>query len=126
MNGYLQSLQQSSLTPPRIVFRIVWPVLYGLLFLSAFVRYRATLSVTNLLWPFGAQLVLNALWVFVFFRLHRPNIAFGIILVIGANLMYSVWTLEPRLSAYLLVPKLVWILLATYLNGYVWRNNPVR
>lgn len=120
----LDSLRQSSLTPPRVVFQIVWPVLYGLLFLSAFVRYRATQSVAALLWPYGVQLVLNTLWVVVFFRIRRPGVAFGIILVIGASLMYSVWTLEPRLAAYLLIPNFIWILLATYLNGYVWWNNP--
>lgn len=122
-NDWYMSLKQSSLTPPPYVFGIVWPVLYALMAWSAWTRYTALPGDPTWWWPYAVQIVLNVLWVQLFFRLHWIGAAFVVILGITANLAWTVKTLEPRLAAALLVPNLLWVAFASYLNGYVWWRN---
>lgn len=116
---WYMSLKKSSLTPPSYVFGIVWPVLYVLLAWSAWIRYKTK----GWWWPYAVQIMLNVLWVQLFFRLRWIGAAFVLILSITASLAWTVKTLEPRLAAALLVPNLLWVAFATYLNGYVWWWN---
>jgi tryptophan-rich sensory protein len=74
------------------------------------------------------QLVLNALWSYLFFGLHRPGAAFLDILVLWvAILVVAVlfWRQDWRAGA-LMVPYAAWVGFASILNFALWRLNPGR
>lgn len=75
---------------------------------------------------YGVQLVLNALWSYLFFGLHRPALAFAELVALWVAIavtMVSFWRVE-RVAGWLLVPYLAWVTLAGSLNLALWRMNP--
>ncbi|KAH7438343.1 hypothetical protein KP509_04G010900 [Ceratopteris richardii] len=71
---------------------------------------------------YSFQLLLNFLWTPIFFGLHQIGLALVEILLlwtaIGAT-MYLFWNVN-TLAAYLLVPYILWVSLATTINFYIW------
>ena len=112
-------LNKSELNPPSYVFGIVWPILYILMMVSAFLAYKKVFSI------FIIQLFFNAAWSWLFFRFQMPLIALlDIYLLIAINiyilnLMYK----ENKLAFFLFIPYVVWISFASYLNLFIVINN---
>ena len=112
-------LNKSNLNPPSYVFGIVWPILYVLMMVSAFLAYRRIFSI------FIIQLFFNAAWSWLFFRFQMPLIALlDIYLLIAINiyilnLMYK----ENKLAFFLFIPYVIWISFASYLNLFIVINN---
>jgi len=133
-SAWYKSLRQSPLTPPNWVFPIAWTILYaliiasGVVFLSspAFNTISAGVRSAGFFYYCGAW-VFNLSWSPLFFTLQRPDLSFVVILgmlafiVLTIRAFYSV----SRLAAYLLVPYMLWVSFATYLNGYIVFMNPV-
>jgi len=71
---------------------------------------------------FGGQLILNALWSVIFFGLHALAAAFVEIIVLWAAIAYTiaVFLKISRPAAYLLVPYILWVSFAAYLNYAIW------
>ncbi len=115
LNWY-KTLPLSSLTPPDIVFSLVWTVLYFLMAISAFL-------VWNKASPryFVLQLIANGLWPFLFFYMHSPIAGLidilALILFVGLTIktFYNV----SKTAAGLLLPLFIWILFAFYLNAHI-------
>ena len=63
------SLNKSELNPPSYVFGIVWPILYVLMMISAYLAYKKIYGI------FLIQLAFNAAWSWLFFRFQMPLIA---------------------------------------------------
>jgi translocator protein len=75
---------------------------------------------------FGAQLLVNALWTWLFFAWRLGALAFFEILVLWlliAATMRCFWPLH-RIAALLLLPYLAWVSFAAALNLALWRLNP--
>ena len=112
-------LNKSELNPPSYVFGIVWPILYILMMVSAFLTHKKIFSI------FIIQLFFNAAWSWLFFRFQMPLIALlDIYLLIAINiyilnLMYK----ENKLAFFLFIPYVVWISFASYLNLFIVINN---
>ena len=112
-------LNKSKLNPPGYVFGIVWPILYILMMVSAFLAHKKIFSI------FIIQLFFNAAWSWLFFRFQMPLIALlDIYLLIALNiyilnLMYK----ENKLAFFLFIPYVVWISFASYLNLFIVINN---
>ena len=73
----------------------------------------------------GVQLVLNALWSYLFFGQQSPGAAFAeiIVLIIAiAITLVLFWRVSP-VAGWLMVPYLAWVLFASYLNYTIWRLN---
>ena len=134
--GYLSSLMQtealrewyptvvkSPLSPPNMVFPIVWTALYILMGLSLGECFR-TDNMRAVL-PWVLQLVTNFLWTLFFFRLRDPLLGLVDLLLL---IVLTIWYMSSasRTSSgagWLMVPYLLWLLFATYLNWYVYANN---
>jgi benzodiazapine receptor len=121
------SLAKPSWNPPNAVFGPVWSALYVLMGVSAWLVWRrAGFSGARAgLVLFFVQLILNALWSYLFFGLHRPAFAFVDIVVLWAVILAVVvlfWQVQ-RVSAALLLPYLAWVGFASYLNFVLWRLN---
>lgn len=112
-------INKPPLSPPGIVFPIVWSVLYLLMGISAyFLSNERNSKTSELLKLYWIQLILNALWPLVFWRLKTYILAALIIIFI--LLLVAIITLKSlkinKLSSYLLVPYVIWLLFALYLN----------
>ena len=129
--NWYKSLNQSTLTPPSWVFPIVWTILYALIAASAAVFLSTSSTIRGAVQTAGffyycAAWVLNLSWSQIFFRFQRPDLSFAIILGMLAFIALTIRAFYPvsRVAAYLLVPYLVWVSFATYLNGYIVFMNP--
>ena len=137
--GYLSSLLQSEsivewyptlvrspLSPPNWLFPVAWTLLYILMGISVgLLAGVRTLYATVLYVLFVIQLALNIMWSFFFFYLQDPLIGFmDIILLDMFALLYIVGAfVVNKPSAWLFLPYVIWLMFATYLNGYIMIYN---
>ncbi len=119
-------LRKPAGTPPSWVFGPVWTTLYVLMAVSAWLVWRDYgWGARSALLIFFGQLALNVAWSGIFFKSRLPGVAFAAIvllwLAIGFNIF--VFDLLKPLSAALLIPYLLWVTYAAYLNFGIWRLN---
>ena len=115
------SLNQPPLSPPSIIFPIVWSILYLLMGISYFL-YRKEYKKNYL---YYLQLGVNLVWPVLFFTLKLRFFSIIWILIL-AYLIYRLiveWKNKIKISAYLLIPYLIWTIFATYLNIGVFLLN---
>lgn len=120
ISGWYATLARPALNPPAWVFGPVWTALYALMGISLWLAWNRRNARI-----FSVQLALNVLWSILFFGLHSPGIA---LLDIIALWLAIVWTIAAfsrtsRSAAYLLVPYLLWVSFAAYLNYAIWALN---
>jgi len=125
--AWYKGLQKPSWTPPNWLFPTVWTVLYILIAVSGWLVWRET-SVKAALFPliiYLGQLILNALWTWFFFGLHKPGLAFLDIVALWFFIVFTIILFWPfsKLAGILLLPYLLWITFAATLNYCVWKMN---
>ena len=126
--SFYTQLVRPDWAPPPEVFGPVWTVLYALMGISAWMIWRVGgfRAARTALTLFLVQLVVNALWSWLFFGWHLGALAFADIVVLWALVLATLivfWRLD-RWAAALLVPYLLWISFAAALNLAVWQLNP--
>jgi tryptophan-rich sensory protein len=125
---WYRSLVRPGFAPPDWVFGPVWILLYLLMALAAWQVWmrRSTHEVGPALIWYGLQLILNLAWSFLFFGLHRPDLAFLEILILWLAIGITLLTFGKvrKLSGYLLLPYWLWVSFAAVLNFAFWRLNP--
>lgn len=112
-------------TPPDWLFGPVWTVLYLLIGVSGWLLWKTRDESKSALILWGVQLVLNALWSWIFFGLRAPGPALVEILVLLlaiAATMAAAFRSRP-LAAWLLVPYLSWVVFAAALDAALWYLN---
>ena len=122
-----QTALQPPLSPPAIVFPIVWTILYGLMGIGA-ARVSMTPDSTERsrgLNLFVAQLIVNFFWSLIFFNARAYGFAllWLILLFILVLWMTLVFRKTDPLAALLQIPYLLWLAFAAYLNYGVWILN---
>ena len=128
LTGWYASLQKSPLNPPGWVFGPVWLTLFLLMGIAAFLVYQKgwkNQDVKRALGVLGLQLILNTLWSYLFFGLQNPQAAFIEIFILWFAIFCTIilFYKVSRLAAYLLLPYLLWVSFAAFLNGsIVWLN----
>lgn len=124
-DAWYAALQKPAFNPPNWVFPPAWSVLYVLMAIAAWrVWKRDGLSAAIALW--AVQLLFNAAWMWLFFGLHRPDMALvdiAILLVLIAVLTFAFWRRD-RWAGGLLVPYVAWVVFAAALNHALWQLNP--
>jgi benzodiazapine receptor len=121
------ALRKPAWTPPGWLFGPVWTVLYVSMGVAAWLVWtKAGLrSAAVALALFALQLALNAAWTPVFFGLHRPGTAFGVIVALWAAIVAATaafWQVRP-VAGLLMLPYLAWVTFAAALNFAIWRMN---
>lgn len=125
---WYRRLMKPALNPPDWIFGPVWTILYILMIVAAWTIWRTETyrrSKVLALGIFAGQLVLNAAWSWLFFGLHEPGWALVDILLLDlavALMILRFWQVS-RLAGLLMVPYLLWILFATYLNWAILQLN---
>jgi len=119
--GWYQALRHPPGTPPPWVFGPVWTVLYACMGVSLgfLIRDRKVPVYSRAIGPFIAQLVLNLAWTPVFFGAHRVGLALGILIALWLAVALTLglaWKAR-RMAGGLLIPYLIWISYALYLNA---------
>lgn len=121
------SLHQPPLSPPGWVFPVVWTVLYLLMGLAAhLVRFSGDPRRGGFLWLYGLQLALNFGWTVIFFLFQGYLFALvwlGVLWCAVLCTMVGFFQVRPA-AGWLLVPYLMWVGFAGYLNAGVWLLNP--
>lgn len=122
------TLARPALNPPAWVFGPVWTTLFALMGIAAFLVWRKGLDrrdVKIALGIFIGQLVLNTLWSIIFFGLHSPGGAFIEIIFLWLAILATIITFAKisRPAAWLLLPYILWVSFAGYLNFSIWSLN---
>ena len=123
-----QSLEMPPLSPPGYLFPIVWTVLY---LLMGYASYRVLTSgkseenIKNALKLYGIQLLFNFFWSILFFGFGWRLLAFIwlIGLWIAIYLTMRKFSEIDELSADLLIPYILWVTFAGYLNLGIYLLN---
>jgi translocator protein len=127
--AWYQQLEQPPLQPPDSVFGPVWTVLYAMIVVSSVIAWRNASTGTerrNVVLLYGLNAVLNLGWTLLFFGARLPLVALIEIVVLWLQIMLLIYYVR-RLSgwaAVLLIPYLLWVTFAAYLNLEIVRRNP--
>jgi tryptophan-rich sensory protein len=125
---WYNALNNSVLTPDGWVFGVAWTILYTLLGIALFLIMNNTktrLSKTKAYVLFIAQMVLNALWTYLFFGVHMVGAAIACLVALIAVSIWMLVVFKPisKMASYLVWPYVIWMCFALYLNGTIWVLN---
>jgi translocator protein len=132
VSTWYPALKKPKYTPPGKVFGPIWTTLYLLMGISVFLVWQKGLAIDGVLLAFvlfWAQLVLNALWSFVFFGLKSKGGGVITIIILWLLIMATIVTSfrVSWLAGAILIPYIIWVSIASYLNiGIWWLNKPVK
>ena len=119
------SLQKPPLSPPSILFPIVWTILYVLMGISYGIIDSKSIIKLKTKIIYSLQLFVNATWSLIFFTLKWRLFAF--IWIIILNILVIVMIIDffkkNKTAGLLQIPYLLWIIFASYLNLGVYLLN---
>ena len=125
--SWYAALDKPPLTPPNWIFGPVWTALYVMMGLAAGLVWQAKGAPGKgfALGLFFAHLFVNAMWSIVFFTFESPGWALGVIglLLLMIVALLVLFERHSRTAAYLLIPYLLWVSFASYLNAGIWWLN---
>ncbi len=123
-----KTIKQPPLSPPGILFPIVWSILYILMGISSAVIYNANASKkekTEALFLYAIQLIVNFFWSIVFFNQRLFLASFVLLAFLWAliiAMIYKFWKIN-KAAALLQLPYLLWVTFAGYLNLAIYFLN---
>ena len=127
VEAYGMSVVKPLLTPPAIVFPIVWTILYALMGIgtarvAAAPESRGRSAALNV---FVIQLIVNFFWSLIFFNARAFGLAFLWLLVLYALVigMIVCFMKVDKWAGLLQIPYSLWLLFAGYLNLGIWLLN---
>ena len=150
-SGWYAGLIKPTLNPPSWVFGPGWTLLYFLVGVSLYLVWKNDFKVANSFFDpkgrpwnrwserfwrgdwqkanaiaiFAVQYALNIVWSWVFFGLRQPGAAFFVILALWFSIIYLIINFHriSKPAAWLLLPYILWVTFATYLNYSLWLLN---
>ena len=119
--GWYITLEKPFFAPPNWIFGPVWIILYFLMGVSLYIVWKDELKskTRNVFFVvFAIQLILNALWSLLFFGLKSPLLGLIDILILDVMLVVTIFYAKrvSKYAAMLLIPYMVWIIIASVLN----------
>ncbi len=122
------ALNQPPLSPPPWVFGAVWTILYALMGVASYVVVTGgghRLETNRALTVYGLQLAVNFFWSLIFFNRQAFLFAFVWLLLLWVLIILTIrrFAAIRPLAGGLLVPYLVWVTFAGYLNLGVYLLN---
>lgn len=124
-----ETINKPALSPPGWLFPVVWTILYVLMGIASYLvytsqtgyRWRIRQALTLYLW----QLVFNFFWPIIFFNMQWYFIAFLWLILLWLLIFMTILAFGQisKTAAYLMLPYLVWVTFAGYLNFAIWRLN---
>lgn len=116
-----QTLRQPPLSPPGWLFPVAWTILYALMGVASYLIYQSAAAQREkktALCFYTAQLLVNFSWSIVFFRFGAFHFSVAILLLLDLLVFLTIIQFYKirKSAACLLIPYLLWLLFATYLN----------
>ena len=124
-----ENINQPPLSPPSILFPIVWSVLFILMGVSATIIYSYKKeepdSVRDALIVYAISLFFNFFWTIIFFNMQAYLFAFIWLIALWILIILTINAYKKisPLAAYLQIPYLIWVTFAAYLNLGVYVLN---
>lgn len=122
-----KSLEKPPLSPPGWIFPVVWTILF---LLMGFTSYLVSLSPKTVekrraLFIYGLQLIVNFFWSILFFNLENYLGAFIWIILLLVLILVTAYDFSKisKLAGRLLIPYILWVLFAGYLNLFIYLLN---
>ena len=127
-NLWFDTLIKPTWNPPAYLFGPVWTTLYLLMGISLGIVWnnKATeLNKCNAYLLFATQLFLNFWWSLFFFLFNSPVLALGDIILMVITILLTIFSFSnfSKTAAWLLVPYIAWVSLASILNFTIWNLN---
>ena len=120
---WYDKIEKSPLTPPKYVFKYVWPILYLLMFISFSIiaKDEKCYQFCDPLKYFMVQFILNITWTTLFFKYKMTKTALlSIVIMIIFTLITILQFYQiSKVAAYLLIPYVLWLFFAAYLTAYI-------
>lgn len=118
---FYDMLYKPLLSPPKLLFPIVWTALYILMGIASYLVIRSDASAQRkkrAIKVYVLQLGLNFLWPILFFALEMPGAALlcALALLFAAIVCYVLFDHISHSSGLLLIPYIIWLCFAVYLN----------
>lgn len=120
-----EQLEKPPLSPPGWLFPVVWTVLFVLMGIASYLVVVSAKPNRTALTVYGVQLIFNFVWSIIFFNYSQYLFAFIWLVILWALILTTV-VLFYRISkpaGYLMIPYLVWVTFAGYLNLGVYMLN---
>ncbi|WP_396601543.1 TspO/MBR family protein [Algibacter sp. R77976] len=118
------NLNQAPWTPPGWVFGVAWTTI-----MICFAIYMAylykSIPTAKILVLFTIQFILNVIWNYIFFNQHLVGVGFTVILLLTFVVAAFTFSFKKEMGfkTLLILPYLIWLCIATSLNGYILLNN---
>lgn len=119
------NLIKPPLAPPKILFPIAWTIIYLLMGLSYYIFKKNESDTFKEDLIYYTQLTINLLWSIIFFIFKARLLASIWIFILDILVIYMIYLFlkKVKISAYLNIPYLLWILFATYLTISIYILN---
>lgn len=117
-----QQLNKPPLTPPGFIFPIVWTILYTLMGVASYLIVTSGKKQEDIqaaLLAYGLQLIVNILWPIFFFRFGWYLFSLFVIMLLWLFIFHTIRLFYDisKPAAYLMIPYLIWVTFAAYLNA---------
>ena len=122
------TLRKPFLSPPAWLFPVVWTILYTLMGVASYIVWTSVTTYEKrreALGVYAIQLLFNFLWSIIFFNLNEYLFAFVWLVALWLFIFAAKQRFEKinATAGYLLIPYLVWVAFAGYLNLGIWILN---
>ena len=113
------NLNKPPLSPPGIVFPIVWTILYIIMGYSFYKQNEQNKTI------YYTQLIVNGLWsiIFFIFKWYLISTIWIILLIILVTIMIYKFYKENKIAGLINIPYLIWLFFALYLSFSVYLLN---
>jgi tryptophan-rich sensory protein len=128
LGTWYYQLRKPAWQPPDWLFGPAWTLIFALAALAGVLYWREEFkreARLQILAAFALNAFLNTLWSLLFFRIKRPDLALDEVgfLWLSIGLLILLLRRRSTLAAWLLVPYLLWVTFASYLNWTIVQLN---
>jgi tryptophan-rich sensory protein len=129
LSGWYGTLTRPAIAPPNWVFGPVWTALFALMGVALWLVWRQLearpRAVRLAAGVFALHFAANLGWSAVFFGMQRIDLGLAVIAVLWGLIVATMaaFARVDRRAAALLVPYLLWVTFAGYLNYQFWLLN---
>lgn len=122
------TLLKPALTPPGWLFPVVWTILYLLMGIASYLVITSGKPDDQALMVYGIQLAFNFFWSIIFFNLKLYFFALVWLVLLWMLILKTILLFYQitKPAGYLMVPYLLWVSFAGYLNLCIYLLNVVK
>ena len=115
---WYSELTKSNFNPPDWIFAPVWTTLYLMMTLAIWFFWHSKNREMNTIYIYFIHIVFNTTWSVVFFGFHSILFAFINLIILIFLILVLIFRFKRvnKVSAYLMIPYLLWSFFALFLN----------